>query len=261
MEMAKEKRKRTKSLGARRDIVARVTEALSLSLLLFVVFNMVILFCAYPTRGEVLAALVSGDEVKVTQADYGWVFDGEGTRDLMVFMGGARVEELAYAPLARELAAAGIDVCIVNTPIHFALLDVDAPARPIRDLVGAKGQGYDRVIVGGHSLGGLVAGWYASEHPDEITDLVMLGSYTTKDIDESISCLLVAGTNDRVLNWGSYERGKGYLPDGYREVLIEGGNHAQFASYGSQFGDGAATITRSEQVRQTVRAVRSLVGE
>ena len=37
--------------------------------------------------------------------------------------------------------------------------------------------------------------------------------------------------------------------------MIEGGNHAQFGSYGPQFGDGKATISREKQQQMTSEAL------
>ena len=48
--------------------------------------------------------------------------------------------------------------------------------------------------------------------------------------------------------------GRDLLPEGSVEICIEGGNHAQFGSYGEQKGDGQATISGEEQRRQTVEA-------
>jgi hypothetical protein len=247
--------------GCARHVLVRVAQVAGLLLVAGVIASFVFLLTAYPVGEEAQAAIVSDDEVRVTDIGYGWYFDGEGTRDLMVFMGGAEVDERAYAPLARGLAEAGVDVCVVRAPLHFALLALDGPARPIGELVQESDRGYERVIVGGHSLGGLVAGWYASAHPDEVSALALLAAYTTRDIDDAVACLLVAGTEDGVLNWESYEWGKEHLSGGYREVLIEGGNHAQFGCYGEQFLDGQATVSGSEQVEQTVEAIRSFMGE
>lgn len=245
--------------GCARHVLVRVAQVAGLLLVAGVIASFVFLLTAYPVGEEAQAAIVSDDEVRVTDTGYGWYFDGEGTRDLMVFMGGAGIDERAYAPLAHGLARAGLDVVIVKAPLHFALLALDGPARPIKELVREGDQGYERVIVGGHSLGGLAAGWYASSDPDEVSALVLLAAYTTRDIDDEVACLLVAGTQDGVLNWRSYEQNKEHLSGGYREVLIEGGNHAQFGCYGEQFLDGRATIPASEQVERTVEAICSLL--
>jgi hypothetical protein len=45
-----------------------------------------------------------------------------------------------------------------------------------------------------------------------------------------------------------------YLPANTEWVEIDGGNHAQFGSYGPQNGDLEATISAAEQQRQIVLA-------
>jgi len=46
--------------------------------------------------------------------------------------------------------------------------------------------------------------------------------------------------------------GRELMPQDYKEVCIEGGNHAQFGSYGAQKGDGTAAIPAEEQWARTV---------
>ena len=55
------------------------------------------------------------------------------------------------------------------------------------------------------------------------------------------------GTEDKVLNMENYEKYFSNLPNDVIEEVIEGGNHANYAHYGAQEGDGVATITREEQ--------------
>jgi hypothetical protein len=43
-------------------------------------------------------------------------------------------------------------------------------------------------------------------------------------------------------------------------VVLEGGNHAQFGSYGPQRGDGTATLSASEQQERTRAALREWLG-
>ena len=47
----------------------------------------------------------------------------------------------------------------------------------------------------------------------------------------------------------------GNLPESFDEVVLEGGNHAQFGMYGTQSGDGQATITPDEQIELTVELI------
>jgi hypothetical protein len=69
----------------------------------------------------------------------------------------------------------------------------------------------------------------------------------------------VLASNDKVLNQKNYEKNKKNLPGDYQEVMIEGGCHAYFGYYGTQRGDGKATITREEQMEMTVNAILNFV--
>lgn len=40
-------------------------------------------------------------------------------------------------------------------------------------------------------------------------------------------------------------------PSTYREIIIEGGNHAQFGFYNEQDGDGIANISNTDQINIT----------
>ena len=69
--------------------------------------------------------------------------------------------------------------------------------------------------------------------------------------------VLIYGSEDGVLNRGAYEKNRGNVPVA-TEIVIKGGNHAQFGSYGVQKGDGKALISAREQWKETVHAVIEL---
>ncbi|WP_458402646.1 alpha/beta hydrolase [Methanobrevibacter sp.] len=66
--------------------------------------------------------------------------------------------------------------------------------------------------------------------------------------------LSIRGTNDNIINLESYQKAKPMM-DNLTEVLIDGGNHAQFGYYGNQSGDGNATISAESQQNQTEEAI------
>ena len=63
------------------------------------------------------------------------------------------------------------------------------------------------------------------------------------------------------MNRESYEKNGSNLPADTTEVLLDGGCHAQFGSYGPQDGDGIPTISGEEQVRQTAEAIAAFIGQ
>ncbi len=86
----------------------------------------------------------------------------------------------------------------------------------------------------------------------------MLAAYPTRAIPEHTKLLSVYGSNDTVLDKQAYEDARAYWPSGSNELVIEGGNHAQFGSYGEQAGDSAATVSADAQRNQTVDVVVGL---
>ena len=47
--------------------------------------------------------------------------------------------------------------------------------------------------------------------------------------------------------------------NGFTEIIIEGGNHANVVNYGEQKGDNQATISKEEQQKKTVEAVAEFI--
>lgn len=165
--------------------------------------------------------------------------DGNG----IIFYPGGKVDEVAYAPLLLELAEQGYEVYLVKMPAKLAIFGMNAAEDIIKKADHIKGW-----TMMGHSLGGAMAASFSASHDEEIDQLVLLAAYSTEDLkDKEIEVYSFYGTEDKVLNMEKYEEYYSNLPEDVIEEVIEGGNHANYAHYGAQDGDGKATITREEQ--------------
>ncbi|MBR5291250.1 MAG: alpha/beta hydrolase [Erysipelotrichaceae bacterium] len=175
----------------------------------------------------------------------------DNARQGIIFYPGGKVDTAAYEPLASALSEQNIAVFLVEMPFHLAVLDADA-ADGIQDQYPDISSWY----MAGHSLGGTMAAYYLEEHHESFEGLILLASYSTYDLSQTqLNVLSIAGSEDQVLSWDQYEANKINLPDTMTEIILEGGNHAQFGMYGPQSGDGQALITNEAQIESTVQYI------
>ena len=195
------------------------------------------------------------DSVQVGQDDDVIWFAPEDPTAGLIFYPGGKVENRAYAPLLRACAENGILCALVRMPGNLAVLDANAA-----DGLQQKHPEVTTWYMAGHSLGGAMASNYAAAHEEDYDGLILLAAYSTKDLTGTpLRVLSVCGSEDGVLDWESYEKNRANLPADTTEVVLDGGCHAQFGSYGPQDGDGSPTISGEEQVRQTVEAITAFI--
>lgn len=182
------------------------------------------------------------------------VFMPEEVRGGLIFYPGGLVDHRAYAPLMQALCERGVLCLLVQMPLDLAVLDMNA-ADGLQEMHPEA----DRWLIGGHSLGGAMAAGYAKDHPDTYEGLVLLGAYSTADLSMTdISVLSIYGSEDGVLNHEKYDECLKHYPQGFEEIVIEGGCHACFGDYGAQKGDGVPTITREAQIQITADAIAAM---
>lgn len=209
----------------------------------------------YHSDNIAMQYLEGTDEVKVRKISSGLFLDGSGEDYAMIFYPGAKVEYTAYLPMLMQMAEQGIDCFLVKMPGNLAFLGSDKAEGIMKDYE------YDHWYMSGHSLGGAMAASYAARHLEELDGLVLFAAYPTDSlVRDGFQVISVYGSEDRVLNQVKMEEGLKWMPADYTEVCIQGGNHAQFGSYGVQQGDGQAQITPQEQWKQTVQAVMTGIG-
>ena len=212
----------------------------------------------YKSTDEVDSYFNKQGTVTIKKIDDGMFIDGPGTEIALIFYPGAKVEYTAYIPMLYQLAENNVDVFLIKMPCNLAIFGFNKA-----DNIFAEYQ-YEHWYLGGHSLGGAMAANYASKRLEdgkiELNGLVLMAAYPTKSLEEyNLKVLTIYGSNDEVLNMDKIERARKLLPENAKETVIEGGNHAQFGCYGTQEGDGTATISKEKQWTQTVQAILELI--
>lgn len=211
----------------------------------------------YYHADETAEAALASDEADIEIKEESGVlwFVPEHPTAGIIFYPGGKVEYTAYAPLMRECTRKSILCALVQMPGNLAVLDSNAA-----DGLQERYPEITSWYMAGHSLGGSMAASYIADNADDFDGLILLAAYSTKDIsDTSLKVLSIYGSEDGVLNRDSYEENRSNLPADTTELVIEGGCHAQFGSYGAQDGDGTPSISGEEQIRQTVDAIMQFV--
>ena len=169
------------------------------------------------------------------------------TDTAIIFYPGAKVEAEAYLPLLDQIRQTGVACILVHMPFHMAIFDANAAEAVIDQF-----PEYQHWYIAGHSMGGAMASQFASDHPDLVDGLILMGAYIYGDYPAEDTLTIYGSLNQSV------EDNIGYTEN---IVEIEGGNHAQFGNYGPQKGDLPAAISAEEQQKQTVEAIEAFLAD
>lgn len=171
----------------------------------------------YSAAEEVLAVLSDPAGATITKIYGGYIVDGPGEKVAMIFYPGAKVDTEAYLPLMKRIADNGVDCFLADMPMRIALFNKNAADQFISHY------NYDCWLLGGHSMGGMIAAGYASEHSDKIDGVVLLAAYPNEKMSDSVGLLSIYGTRDGVLNRKAYEKSKPLFPPSFHRNRDEWG--------------------------------------
>ncbi len=174
-----------------------------------------------------------------------------------IFYPGGNVDVRAYAPLARDIAAAGYLVALIQPPGCLA----NSVTSRSDDIINAHPE-INTWSIGGHSFGGVVAAWYIKNgngtylNSNKINGLVL---WDTVPPGSMLSYGIKATSIYRTFKGDApnYDPAIPNMPADTVWVGIEGGNHEYFGWYGDDDEDydyvccpgerPLATIKREEQ--------------
>ena len=199
-------------------------------------------------RAEDVALEVLAQDNGISQRDNLTILSPTApTETAIIFYPGAKVEAEAYLPLLDQIRQTGVTCILVHMPFNMAIFDANAAEEVI-----AQFPEFQHWYVAGHSMGGAMASKFASDHPDQVDGLILMGAYIYGNYPDEKALTIYGSLNQSVEDHIDYTE---------NIVEIEGGNHAQFGNYGPQKGDLPAAISAEEQQAQTVAAIEAFLSE
>ena len=130
------------------------------------------------------------------------------SRTLFIFYPGGLVRPQAYEWLGHALAPLGVTTVIPRFPFDLAVTAPGRAARLVEELNASDA--FERVIVGGHSLGGAMAVRFVKGHPGTVDALVLMGAFGPVSDDLSsikLPTLVLAAENDELATLGRCVKG------------------------------------------------------
>jgi pimeloyl-ACP methyl ester carboxylesterase len=183
-------------------------------------------------KREAMAAHLEAHSVQA--GDTRWAYYEGGDGPTIVLLHGFAADRNVWLPVAKQLTP-HFHLIIPDLPgwgessrVAGASYDVEAQAARLDAFVQALR--LQRFVLVGHSVGGAIAGVYASEHPEHIAELALLDSFGLKSTPEALDRAALAGTNPFI-----YDDRAGFaraaalafdrppdLPGRFVDVLVEG---------------------------------------
>ncbi|WP_282004340.1 alpha/beta hydrolase [Propioniciclava sinopodophylli] len=231
-----------------------------LALVVSAVVAVSVLLPAYPADRTAEAALADppAGVTVVADADAITLVPTGRPRSGLVFQPGARVDARAYGPILMPVAQSGHLVVIVRQPLGIGFLAIDKP----RQVMGAHPE-IEQWTLGGHSLGGVAAAQYLSTDPQGADKLLLWASYPAGSLADltTLEVASIGGEQDPMVTPAQLEESRANLPPGASITIVPGAIHAHFGDYGTQAGDGNATVDRAQAQAAIVAASLALLEE
>ena len=164
----------------------------------------------------------------------------------------AKVDAKAYAKICKMISSQGYQVVAVDMPLNFPAFGKNKASEVIKEY-----SNIDNWVIGGDSLGGLIATRYVNSNLEKIDGVVLISSYPIDSYLKEINMdvLSIWGSKDGVIDFQALIDAKEKLPENTIYTEIEGANHSQFGSYGTYKNDQEALISEDEQQEKTANSI------
>jgi poly(3-hydroxybutyrate) depolymerase len=181
----------------------------------------------------------------------------------LLFLPGSPVDPIAYAPLAKAIAARGHATAIISLP-RRGLASANSALLATRASEAMRALDAERWVIAGHSRGGEFGSRLVLDNPGRYAALVLIATTHPRSfslVNTSVDVIQVSGDRDGTTSDAALEAARARLPASTRHVVISGANHSQFGFYGRYPFDGTPTISHARQIAQTIEILVATLGK
>lgn len=213
----------------------------------FVGFWVFVFVSSYRPEKQFLDQVLSDNQVTITKnSQYYSITPGSlnSTNPKIIYYSGGLVEPEAYLFKLSQLAKTLQSQIFLSLPIfNLSIFDNNLADKIINE------QNLQKVIIGGHSLGGISGCRFAKNNHDKIQKLFLFGSYCDQDVSQrAFEVFSLMGKRDGIINQENYQKAKIYLPKNTNFVENESLVHSNFGNYGLQKGDNPSQLSNQEVI-------------
>ena len=176
----------------------------------------------------------------------------------VLFYAGNPVDYRDYGTLCKRVASAGYLVISPEFPLDTAILNWAAGEEYMKHFPEVK-----EWFFMGHSHGGGTAVWEGTLKPELFQGLILISAVAFPcHLPDDYPVLTFHATEDQAVPLWQH---KILMAELYNcdvtEVIIQGGNHAQFGDYGIQSNDGKAKISKKKQMNITMKHIMKFLNK
>jgi len=221
------------------------------------VFSCILISCSKKSTFDVDSL---NQEIKITYENkYIYLEKSSNNSDtVLMFYPGGLVHEDAYIETLSKIVEKGINVLIIRMSFDLAVISKNRGLKQIENFPNAQ-----TWFLSGHSLGGAMCCSVIDDNKEKFAGLILWAAYPSENDDISDyygKALSIYASEDGLSTIKDIESKKSFLPSSTEYFLIEGGNHAQFGTFGTMKDDGIAKISKEIQQEiisdKTVKFIR-----
>lgn len=176
----------------------------------------------------------------------------------VVFYAGLPVDYRDYGTLCKRIASAGYLVISPEFPLDTAILNWAAGEEYMKHFPYVE-----EWFLAGHSHGGGTALWESTLNPELFKGLILFSATPfLVALPNDYPVLTFHATEDEAVPLYQHKILMAEISNcDVTEVIIQGGNHAQFGDYGIQDNDGVAKISKKKQLDITLKHVMKFLNK